>query len=258
MTIILIGAVIAIIGGIVGAIGTFMHNKNSSEKSTRIEKGVGKNLEIGNSTNQTVINLKVQNENLLQKVNLQAETIDNAKTEIIDLQNKLDKKNDKIVELQNETILQTTGGKGVPQLLFFASKGLIMVALVNESPLPIKNVLIDFDIMVAGDKLPENRGLEVLDNQIFDNLINSDIGVGFRKNIKNIHFSEKFKQVTFRYTVNWRNGKYQGFFILENNNKELSASNEYSIYNYTKGYSYDRAVYLNGRFLKYNPEPTGD
>ena len=82
MTIIFIGAIIVIIGGIIGAIGTLKQNKSSSEKSSRIESGV-------NSTNLSVNELKIQNEDLQKKIEKQSNVIDNLRKENTELYVKL-------------------------------------------------------------------------------------------------------------------------------------------------------------------------
>src|SRR5437660_959947 len=98
MTIILIGALIAILGGIIGAVGTWKHNKNSSEKSTRIEEGVTRGVVLGETTNSEVVQLRKQNETLLtqaillnNKVESQSLTIDNLRKENTELYSKLSK-----------------------------------------------------------------------------------------------------------------------------------------------------------------------
>jgi hypothetical protein len=89
MNIILIGAIIAILGGIITAFGTWKQNKNSSEKSTRIEDGVNKG-------NAEIINLRKENESLIllakgqdQKIDNQSVLIDSLRKENIDLYTKL-------------------------------------------------------------------------------------------------------------------------------------------------------------------------
>ncbi len=96
MTLILIGAIIAIIGGLIGAIGTWRHNKSSSEKSTRIEEGVNKGVTIGETTNTQVIFLKKQNQDLInqsnelnKKIETQSTTIDELRRENTELYSKL-------------------------------------------------------------------------------------------------------------------------------------------------------------------------
>lgn len=65
MTIIFIGAIIVVVGGLIGAVGTYLHNKSSSDTSIRIEDGVNKNTGIGEITNEEVIQLKDQVNELL-------------------------------------------------------------------------------------------------------------------------------------------------------------------------------------------------
>lgn len=68
MTIISIGAIIAVLGGLVTAFGTYLHNKKSSEKTDRIEKGVNRNIDIGETTSGEVRELKDRNIELKDKV----------------------------------------------------------------------------------------------------------------------------------------------------------------------------------------------
>jgi hypothetical protein len=105
MTIILIGAIIVIVGGFVGAIGTWKHNKSSSDKSTRIEQGVNKGVSLGENTNSEVIQLRQQNENLItqsqtltQKIDSQSKTIDDLRKENSELYSKLAEKSLAIYE----------------------------------------------------------------------------------------------------------------------------------------------------------------
>ena len=96
MTLILVGSVIAIAGGLIGAYGTWKHNKSSSEKSTRIEDGVNRGINIGESTNSEVIVLKSQNNNLTiqseilkEKLETQAILVDKLRNENLELYTKL-------------------------------------------------------------------------------------------------------------------------------------------------------------------------
>lgn len=68
MTIIFIGAIIAVVGGLISAFGTYLHNKKSSDKTDRIEKGVNKNIDIGEETSGEVKELKNRNAELRDKV----------------------------------------------------------------------------------------------------------------------------------------------------------------------------------------------
>ena len=62
MSIIFAGAIIVVIGGIIGAIGTLLHNKSSSAKTDRIENNVKEGISIGRNTNEEILLLKNQNE----------------------------------------------------------------------------------------------------------------------------------------------------------------------------------------------------
>lgn len=96
MTIIFLGALISIIGGLIGAYGTWKHNKASSEKSTRIEDGV-------KIVNSEIITLRDQNKSLLShtealngKIEVQSKTIDDLRKENTELSSKLVKASLKI------------------------------------------------------------------------------------------------------------------------------------------------------------------
>ena len=62
MSIIFAGPIIVVIGGIIGAIGTLLHNKSSSAKTDRIENNVKEGISIGRNTNEEILLLKNQNE----------------------------------------------------------------------------------------------------------------------------------------------------------------------------------------------------
>lgn len=89
MTIIFIGAIIAVIGGLISAFGTYFQNKKSSERSERMESGINQSVEIGKSTGNDVISLKTQNQQLLEKVERQESLIDKLRKENTDLYTKL-------------------------------------------------------------------------------------------------------------------------------------------------------------------------
>ena len=92
MTIILIGAIIVVIGGFVGAIGTFVHNKKSSAKTDRIEIGI-------KQTDLSVSNLKAQNDSLSVKLEKQSETIEKLREENTDLSIRLSDKTSNIYDI---------------------------------------------------------------------------------------------------------------------------------------------------------------
>ncbi|OIN59965.1 hypothetical protein [Arsenicibacter rosenii] len=108
IVIILIGAIIATIGGLITALGTYLNNKNSSAKSSSILTGVKTGIEIGTNTNATVLKLN-------DKIESQAEIIDtlrlsNSKligqnTELLDLNIEIVNSN-KILSSQNEGMLK--------------------------------------------------------------------------------------------------------------------------------------------------------
>ena len=96
MNLILIGALIVIFGGVLGAIGSWKQNKSSSEKSTRIETGVNKGVLIGETTNQELLKLRKENQELInqsvelnKKNDIQINTIDALRQENIELYSKL-------------------------------------------------------------------------------------------------------------------------------------------------------------------------
>lgn len=68
MTLILFGGIIVLIGGLIAAIGTYLYNKNSSEKSDRIESSVIKNIGISETTKEDVNKLKKQNDEIQNQV----------------------------------------------------------------------------------------------------------------------------------------------------------------------------------------------
>jgi len=68
MNIIFIGAIIIVIGGLIGAIGSLLHNRQSSKKTDRIEIGVKSNTDVGKLTNKEIMKLKNQNNDLQKKV----------------------------------------------------------------------------------------------------------------------------------------------------------------------------------------------
>ncbi len=140
MTIILIGALIVVLGGIIGAFGTFQHNKSSSAKSTRIEEGV-------NATSAEVIHLRKENQNLIarsnelnNKIDTQLKTIDALRKENIDLYAKLASSS---LDIYNNL----TGGDSYCYCFFIISRanpsldiGNILFKLGDKSKSPLRNV----------------------------------------------------------------------------------------------------------------------
>ncbi|MBO0947017.1 hypothetical protein [Fibrella forsythiae] len=89
MVIIAIGAGITLLGGAITLIGTYLQNKSSSEKSTRIEFGVNEGVTIGKNTSSNVDLLKNQNTELIKKSEKQSNTIDKLREENMSLYDKL-------------------------------------------------------------------------------------------------------------------------------------------------------------------------
>ncbi|MCB0533585.1 MAG: hypothetical protein KDD14_15405 [Saprospiraceae bacterium] len=153
MTIILIGAIIAIIGGLIGAIGTWIQNKQSSEKSTRIETGVIK-------ANKEVINLRRQNDSLKSDLKLQLNKIDELRRENTDLYGKLAKSSLKIYN-------NLTGGEGNKPILIINPTSVVkpkdegipsyfitMFTIENIGKYPLKNVQIRISDISSRDLIP--------------------------------------------------------------------------------------------------------
>jgi DNA uptake protein ComE-like DNA-binding protein len=145
MTIILIGAIIAIIGGIISAIGTWQHNKNSSEKTTRIESGVNMGIDIGKTTNAEVNNLKKQNSSLIHQSDLHNEKID-SQSKIIDaLRNENADLYTKLANSSLDIYHNLTGGDGfcILSIIFENEKlssGTILIKGDKSNKSPIRNV----------------------------------------------------------------------------------------------------------------------
>jgi len=141
MTIILVGAIIAIIGGVVSAVGTFLHNKQSSEKSTRIETGV-------NKANEEVAELRKQNDTLKTNSDAQLNKIDELRKENNILSSKL---MDKSLDIYNNL----TGGEGNKPLIIIDPSSimnddnpatpyysLVQFLVKNNGEYPLRNVTV--------------------------------------------------------------------------------------------------------------------
>lgn len=154
MNLILIGALIVILGGIIGAIGSWRQNKSSSEKSTRIETGVYKGVNIGETTNQELLKLRKENKSLLKqsidlnrKNDLQINTIDALRNENVELYSKLASSS---LDIYNNL----TGGDSfcycyILMSTYYKSKdiGNFVFRLGQKNKSPLKNINIRiFDI----------------------------------------------------------------------------------------------------------------
>ncbi len=142
MTIILIGAIITIIGGSITAFGTFLHNKQSSEKSTRIETGV-------NRTNDEVAELRKQNDSLKANSYVQLNKIDELRRENNELSSKLLGKSLDIYNNltgggdNNKPVIiiipSTFMNEDKPQIPYFS---LVQFLVKNNGKFPLRNVTI--------------------------------------------------------------------------------------------------------------------
>ncbi|WP_291103445.1 MULTISPECIES: hypothetical protein [unclassified Flavobacterium] len=174
MTLILIGALIAILGGVTGAIGTWKQNKNSSEKSTRIETGVNKGVSIGETTNKEVLKLRNENQDLIaqsvelnKKNDIQISTIDALRKENIDLYSKLASSS---LNIYNNL----TGGDSYCYCFFLISTyykskdtGNLVFKLGDNNKNPLKNVQARiFDLNTYDKENPPTP------DDLFKNLIN--------------------------------------------------------------------------------------
>jgi hypothetical protein len=172
MTIILIGALIAILGGVIGAIGTWKHNKSSSDKSTRIEEGVNKGVSIGETTNSELLHLRKENQDLInqsngltQKIDTQSKTIDELRRENIELYSKLATSS---LEIYNNL----TGGDSYCYCLFIVplsnpSKdiGHISFTLGEKSKSPLRNInarIVDLNSFNTKQTIFENTFKNVI------------------------------------------------------------------------------------------------
>lgn len=184
MNIILTGAVIAILGGVISAIGTWLQNKQSSEKSTRIETGV-------NKANEEVIQLRKQNDELKANSESQLTKIDELRKENADLSSKL---MDKSLDIYKNI----TGNKEKP-LLIVNSTNLIsgpdlsipkyfMVgfSIENNGKYPMRNMRV---------RITDFSGREMILHGIRHTVHGSSIGFGVRdkeSEYRNFDFNPSF------------------------------------------------------------------
>lgn len=144
MTIILIGAIIAVSGGLITAIGTYLHNKNSSERSQRMEKGISESVVIGTKTNQEVDSLKILNSelniksnSLIDKAEKQELVIDNLRQENAELYLKL-------AEASKNIYDYVKGGVESPIIEISPSKkDNYLAVLLNSNEKPIYGILVE-------------------------------------------------------------------------------------------------------------------
>lgn len=151
MTLILIGSIISIIGGLIGAYATFNQNKKSSATSGRIESGVKEGITVGKNTQSEVSRLQEQNLELDNRIQSQTKTIDSLRKENTELYSKLSNAS---IEIYNSL----TGGEAMPILSIFIEPykknnffnpdyGVVKFRLVNRNKFPVRNIklkILDF------------------------------------------------------------------------------------------------------------------
>lgn len=142
MVVIFFGAIIVTVGGIVAAVGTLLHNKQSSEKTSRIEtKGNETNTQVAQA-NRKLADITVQNEGLETKLEKQANLIDKLRSENTHLNEKLQ---EKTLDIYNNL----TGGDAYCEISIsvfddpiVGEVGVIFVINNHENPLSNVNVRI--------------------------------------------------------------------------------------------------------------------
>jgi hypothetical protein len=150
---------IIFVGGLCGALcailviyGTWKHNKQSSEKSTRIETGV-------NKANEEVTQLKVQNDSLKAISEMQLNKIDELRQENEGLYLKL-------ANSTREIYNNVTGGGNAPILIVGASQlnvseskpsyYMIQFIVKNKGKYPIKDLIIKISDFTGREMLKYN------------------------------------------------------------------------------------------------------
>lgn len=138
MQVILIGALIAIIGGVISAIGTYFHNKNSSAKTDRIETGVILANDEINSLHKENDQLRIHASESLEKLIEQSKSMDSLRQENTALYEKLAQKSNAIYQ-------NIIGGDSYCylRLLFHRMEPEFM--LVHEGSNTLRNVHIEIE-----------------------------------------------------------------------------------------------------------------
>lgn len=222
MTIILIGAIIAIIGGLIGAVGTWLHNKQSSEKSTR--------------TLQNTTELLKENTNLKEKVDSQSNKIDELRDENTQLYKDLLSK--------SEELNKFLGGSDAYPILLVNSmnskngeSGFIF-RITNEFDYPVYDIEINvFDFQKVIENSVFEQGKYVIKKQDWDKSLlfqndRSHIAAKseiITKEVFNIHDGILYAQIKCRSVfvfekiafVRIGNFVHHGFMIYDENRNTL-------------------------------------
>jgi hypothetical protein len=213
MTIILIGAIIVVIGGITGAIGTYLHNKKSSAKTDKIISFQNELIEKSEKL------IQAQNENQIKS------------DSIISLQNKLHEANEQILLLSNENIKQVLGN-GEPTLSahFYPDKR-IALFIGNNNQYPIYDININFpnpDHTIALNKMiatNSNLTWEDMRNQwIYINPFNLSPGTSL--NFYSFDLPTSLVGTSVFLNISSRHGAFSGRISIERDGESFKYSSE--------------------------------
>jgi hypothetical protein len=138
-----ISGLIILLGTFFGLFGKQLQDKSSSEKSDRI-------LQTGESTIEKVDSLTFQNQELANKIEVQAQTIDSLRVENSDLYSKL-------ADASKDIYTKITGGESYCYILpLFGEKGKPQFILKHEGNTALKNVQITIEDLARRMHLIKN------------------------------------------------------------------------------------------------------
>ncbi|UPT69712.1 MAG: hypothetical protein M0D53_11155 [Flavobacterium sp. JAD_PAG50586_2] len=151
----------------------------------------------------------------------------------------------KISELQDETLKQITGGNAVPKLSVFATERNVQIRLLNDENYSIRNVRVVYDIYLQ-DAEPPNR-VKIRDFHPGDLLIKSS------EFINNETFADSNDYIC-NIWVAWLNGVYRARFHFKKDDAGNINFTEFDVNMYTEGLDMRNALEVNGKFAKIIPE----
>lgn len=185
--------------------------KEEKERSLKLEKLLEKSNRILNETDRLIL----------------------AQTEVL-------KRSETIINVQNETLNNLTGGSGVPKLRVYIRKGGgINAYLDNDTKYPIRNVELYYDCFIDDYDISDGNGgsisrpLKGLER--FNKL--EKVGDLQKKSSKEVFDSfsqEDIKKFLYIFTVKWENGSYVCGFKYDATNKKNPIL-EANVTIYTKG-----------------------
>lgn len=208
MNIIFLGAIIIVVGGIIGAIGTLLHNKKSSEKSDKI-------LSTSKNNQELIENLKRQNDTLrdqanysLNKLISQGEVIDKLRSENIELSSKLLQSNKHIFN-------NLTGGEGYAEFRILKENSPKNLALFisNMSNFPI----YDLNIQITDyekSKIRDKRAGHFIPGNIVTSFQIPFMNASTSLEPKTYILEPEQNNIFLEIRVNARNGSFVEFFNI--------------------------------------------